>query len=80
MDFPNCISRYDPDNCATCPVHYFCHCLKVTEARVLEALESGLTVEQIKRETGAGEGCTACHRKLVALFEQRQAVGEMVTT
>jgi len=43
-----------------------CHCLQVAESTVLEAAERCpfRSLAEIGRETGAGTGCTACHRRL----------------
>lgn len=49
-----------------------CHCLKVTEQMVIEALQlHGLrTVKEIRMVTGAGDGCTACHKRLMKYIER----------
>ena len=43
-----------------------CRCLKVSVEQVKQAVEvyQLSTVEGIVRTTGAGDGCTACRRKL----------------
>ncbi len=43
-----------------------CRCLQVSEDQVLEALATRdiRTVKDIRRHTGAGDGCTACHQRL----------------
>jgi bacterioferritin-associated ferredoxin len=40
-----------------------CRCLKVTEEKVMDAIQSGeaCTLREICRRTGAGRGCNACH-------------------
>jgi NAD(P)H-nitrite reductase large subunit len=40
-----------------------CRCLKVSATQLVEAIvEADLkTVREIRRYTGAGDGCTACH-------------------
>ena len=55
-----------PDRCNACPGRYVCHCLKITEEEVVEAVAVlGLsTVSEVRRHTGAGDGCTACHQRL----------------
>jgi bacterioferritin-associated ferredoxin len=52
-----------------CPL--VCHCLEVSEERVLEVLATCevRTVNDIRRHTGAGDGCTACHRRLKDFLE-----------
>lgn len=43
-----------------------CACLQVTERQLRAAVErSGIqTVRELMRATGAGAGCTACHRRI----------------
>ena len=45
---------------------YLCHCLKVTEADMVETIVTlGLrSFDDVRRCTGAGDGCTSCHRKI----------------
>jgi nitrite reductase (NADH) large subunit len=60
------------DRCRTdrdgepCPERVVCRCLKVTEGEVVSAIITlGLrTVKEVRQCTGAGDGCTACHRAL----------------
>lgn len=73
-DFPRC----DGTQCAGCPGLYVCHCLKVTEEMVIEAVAIGAdSVAELRQLTGAGDGCTACHRRLNDLIDMatRQADG-----
>lgn len=51
-----------------------CHCLRVTEEEVLQAAEVGKphSIKQIMDHTGAGGGCTACHRRIRALLVGEQ--------
>lgn len=58
--------------CDTCPGRIVCRCLQVTEDDVTTALAiHGVgTVKELRRLTGAGDGCTACHRKLNLLIQQ----------
>jgi bacterioferritin-associated ferredoxin len=51
---------------------YLCRCLAVTEAEVVETVvQLGLrTLEEVKRCTGAGDGCTACHRRIRTCLER----------
>lgn len=48
-----------------------CHCLQVSEDRVVEAITalSLTSLREICRYTGAGEGCTACHCRLKEYLE-----------
>ena len=58
-----CTTRTD---CSTCPGRVICHCLQITEEAVLTAVETLniRSVKELRQHTGAGEGCTACHREL----------------
>jgi bacterioferritin-associated ferredoxin len=49
-----------------------CVCLDVTEAALVEALTGReiKTLKDIRRLTGAGDGCNACHRRLKAYLER----------
>jgi NAD(P)H-nitrite reductase large subunit len=62
--------RYGED-CTACPERLVCHCLQVTEADLLTALSTQTirTVKDIRRHTGAGDGCTACHKLLRRYLE-----------
>ena len=54
----------------TCEI--VCHCLQISQAEIETAAETTAapTVRCIMKKTGAGTGCTACHRKI------RQLVGD----
>jgi bacterioferritin-associated ferredoxin len=58
------------DPCNTCPGRIICRCLNVTEEDVVTALaiHGAETVKEIRGLTGAGDGCTACHRRLELLL------------
>jgi bacterioferritin-associated ferredoxin len=60
-----------PGPCSGCPDRVVCRCLKVTEAAVVDAIVTlGLrTVKELRTATGAGDGCTCCHRELRELLE-----------
>ena len=64
-----------PD-CSTCPARLVCRCLQVTEDALLAALEAGgiQTLPDLRRCTGAGNGCTACHRQLKGYLERRTSL------
>jgi NAD(P)H-nitrite reductase large subunit len=49
-----------------CSDEVVCACLQVTAGDVLEALGTCAirTLKDLKRETGAGDGCMVCHRLL----------------
>jgi len=48
-----------------------CRCLKVSEETISSAIVSlGLrTVRDVRRATGAGDGCTCCHAEIRELIE-----------
>lgn len=51
---------------------FVCHCLQVTEAQVMAAIAATnvTTLADVRRETGAGDGCTACHPRLRRCLER----------
>jgi bacterioferritin-associated ferredoxin len=51
-----------------------CLCLQVTEEMLLEALAvlDLRTLQEVRQHTGAGDGCTACHRRLGGYLERRK--------
>jgi NAD(P)H-nitrite reductase large subunit len=61
-------------SCRSCPAvgscadRVVCRCLKVTEQTVIDAIVTlGLrTVKEVRRATEAGDGCTCCHKEIVA--------------
>jgi bacterioferritin-associated ferredoxin len=60
--------------CSSCPGRLVCHCLQVTEEMLLEALDRFelQTIKDIRQHTGAGDGCTACHKRLRGYLESHQ--------
>lgn len=52
-----------------------CRCLKVHESTVVEAIElyGAKSWKDVKRLTGAGDGCTGCHCAIKELLLQQQA-------
>jgi bacterioferritin-associated ferredoxin len=62
--------------CDTCPGRVVCRCLQVTEEVLLDALDAFdlRTVKDVRRHTGAGEGCTACHKRLGQYLERKSAL------
>ncbi len=75
MLLPQMENRLCPDPCAGpcagCPDRIVCHCLKVTEDAIADAIVSlGLrTVKCVQSATGAGGGCTCCHESIRELLE-----------
>ena len=61
-------------DCAGCPAKVVCHCLQVTEETLRHALATLdiRTVKDIRYHTGAGDGCTACHRLLRKYLPQTE--------
>ena len=56
-------------DCGSCQAQggpVVCGCLGVTEDELVTALTTlGLrSVKEVRRHTGAGDGCNACHRKI----------------
>src|SRR5262245_39166891 len=58
--------------CDDCPTRVVCRCLQITEQVLVEALtrQDVRSVRDIRRHTGAGDGCTACHRHLQRYLER----------
>ena len=75
MSLPQLDDRLCPDPCAGpcggCVDRVVCRCLKVTEGHIIEAVVTlGLrTVKDVRGATGAGDGCTCCHKQIRALIE-----------
>jgi bacterioferritin-associated ferredoxin len=63
-----CCSR----DCGSCSDRIVCRCLQMTESVLVGALATLelRTLKDVRRETGAGDGCTACHARLRQLLEQ----------
>jgi bacterioferritin-associated ferredoxin len=63
------------ETCHDCPERFLCHCLQVTESEVVDTIVNlGLrTIDELQRYTGAGGGCTACHRRISLLIESYSA-------
>src|SRR5271156_4571112 len=47
-----------------------CHCLGITKSEIRAALEDGTAecLRTVMQQTGAGTGCTACHRTIQRLL------------
>jgi bacterioferritin-associated ferredoxin len=65
---------FDHD-CQGCSGRLLCRCLQITEEAVAEAVSLfGLTtVKEVRERTGAGDGCTACHRRIRLVLQQVRA-------
>jgi bacterioferritin-associated ferredoxin len=59
------------DDCQACPLRVVCHCLRVTEDVLLDALTKLpiRNLRDIRKYTGAGDGCCACHAELEQYLE-----------
>jgi bacterioferritin-associated ferredoxin len=59
-------------SCSECPQRLICRCLRVSEAEVRQALITFdlRTLKDLRRHTGAGDGCTACHVRLSACIQE----------
>ena len=62
--------------CTGCPGKMVCRCLQVTREMLHDALVSLdlRTVQDLRQATGAGDGCTCCHRQLRLILEQHRRV------
>ena len=62
-----------------CSNSILCQCLQVTEAEVVTAITTLelRTVKDVRQCTGAGDGCTCCHRRIRDCLAQA-AAGERV--
>lgn len=68
-------------DCSACVAsgRIICRCLQVDEADLLHAIAAAnadrksLSIKDLRRMTGAGDGCTACHHKLKAFIETQAA-------
>jgi NAD(P)H-nitrite reductase large subunit len=59
---------------AICSDRIVCGCLQVTELELVEALsmEEVRDLKDVRRHTGAGSGCMACHRLIRMYLERRR--------
>jgi bacterioferritin-associated ferredoxin len=64
---------------ADCGLRYICHCLRVTEAVLAEAFATHdiQTLKDIRRHTGAGDGCMSCHRRLQTYLERHSVTASV---
>jgi bacterioferritin-associated ferredoxin len=70
------IGSEEVSRCDSCPARIVCRCLKITEDAVIEAIvASGVSnLRELRRCTGAGQGCTACLRRLQLLIQEHAEV------
>jgi len=59
--------RFDPEPLVDQTV---CHCFEVKESTLRQAIDhhGAKSVEEITDRTGAGDGCTACHCRLLRML------------
>lgn len=59
-------STCDLTSCAECISGFVCTCMKVTEDELIRVIVSqGIRdLRELRNETGAGDGCMACRRRL----------------
>jgi bacterioferritin-associated ferredoxin len=63
---------HDPECFLPCPTNVVCQCLGITESELVQALATMnlTTLKEIRRRTGAGDGCNACHGVLKRYLER----------
>ena len=61
------------DRALSGPDRVVCRCLQVTQEIVLAAVAALelRTIKEIRQHTGAGDGCTACHKNLQKYLERK---------
>lgn len=57
-----------------------CHCLRITERQVSDAVERNAlcTLREVMRSTGAGRGCMSCHSRIKAVLAGERLVSTFV--
>jgi bacterioferritin-associated ferredoxin len=60
------------DRCDGCPGRIVCRCLQITETALVAAVETLdlRTLSDVRRATGAGQGCMCCHKRIEAILRQ----------
>jgi len=66
------------ESCDACHEKIVCRCLHVTESQVIRMIErlELRTVRDVRKFTGAGEGCTCCHAALEEYLERYGCAAE----
>ena len=66
MAMSGCPRGGDCGSCLSLGGPVVCHCLGVTEEQLASALAAFelRTLKEVRRQTGAGTGCNACHKRL----------------
>lgn len=66
-----CPREGDCQSCQALDGPVVCHCLGVTEGQLVSAVavQDLRTLQEVRRLTGAGTGCNACHRRIRLCLE-----------
>jgi NAD(P)H-nitrite reductase large subunit len=66
------VTTREASSCDSNSERLICRCLRITEQAVVTAIVSSRlsTLHEVRRCTGAGDGCTACHARLKCLLRQ----------
>jgi len=69
-----CESRNGAATPGSNPSDIVCRCLGVTSGEVEQAADvyGAASIQDLRNQTGAGDGCTACHRLLKLVLAARQ--------
>jgi NAD(P)H-nitrite reductase large subunit len=65
-------------DCGGCQMYggpMICHCLQITEVQLVTALTASdlKTLREVRRRTGAGTGCNACHGRIQLYLDNYSA-------
>ena len=60
------MEKWTSKYCLGCPDKVICRFLNVTEEEIVDAITSQelASIRELRRHTGAGDGCTCCHETL----------------
>jgi bacterioferritin-associated ferredoxin len=64
-----------PSQCQSCPDQFVCHCRQVTETEIVQEITrlELRTIKEVRRHTGAGDGCMCCHARIREFLERHGA-------
>jgi bacterioferritin-associated ferredoxin len=59
-------------SCRDVAEQFVCRCLRVSETTVIDALTTQpiRNLKELRLATGAGDGCTCCHRRLQQYIDE----------
>lgn len=79
MDSPSMNRPCEHEHCDDCPDKIICRCLQVTETQVVRMIErlELRTIRDLKKYTGAGDGCTCCHAVLQEYLDRHNCTVEV---